>query len=77
MRLRMHPGIQHDTKELATHIGMAHFAQTGPADTYCSQCEFRAKGGCQKYVRLTKQKIKTFPGETPSCRHFVPKRLNV
>jgi hypothetical protein len=77
MRLKMHPGMPHDTKELATHVGMAHFAQTGPSNTYCSQCEHRWKGGCAKFVQLTKSKVKLFPGETPSCRHFAPKGLDV
>lgn len=79
MRLKIHPGIAHDTKELAPHIGMAHFAQTGPANTYCKQCHFRWKGGCSKFVELTKDvgKIHTFPGDTPSCRHFAPKGLDV
>lgn len=77
MRLKIHPGIAHDEKELSTHIGMAHFAKTGPANTYCSQCDYRAKGGCQKFVELTKSKIRMFPGETPSCRHFIPKKLDV
>lgn len=77
MRLKIHPGITHNEKELATHVGMAHFAQTGPANTYCSQCEHRWKGGCAKYVQLTKDKVRLFPGETPSCRHYGPRGLDV
>lgn len=77
MRLKIHPGINHSEQEMATHVGMAHFAKTGPANTYCSQCDYRSKGGCAKFVQMTKGKLKLFPGETPSCRHFVPKKLDV
>ena len=77
MRLKIHPGIAHDASELATHVGMAHFAQTGPANTYCGKCDHRWKGGCAKYVELTKDAVRTFPGETPSCRYYAPKGLDV
>jgi len=77
MRLKMHPGITHTSSELATHIGMAHFSATGPENTYCSQCSYRAKGGCLKFLELTKDKIRTFPRETLSCKYFTPKELNV
>jgi hypothetical protein len=77
MRLNVHPGIARDVKESATHIGMAHFATTGPANTFCSQCDYRSKGGCSKFVQMTKSKVKTFPKETPSCKYFVPKQLQI
>jgi len=77
MRLNIHPGIQHEPSALATHAGMAHFATTGPANTFCSQCDYRSKGGCAKFVQMTKGKLKMFPGETPSCKYFVPKMLQL
>jgi hypothetical protein len=77
MRLNIHPGIAHGIKESATHIGMAHFATTGPVNTFCSQCDYRSKGGCSKFVQMTKSKVKTFPKETPSCKYFVPKQLQL
>lgn len=77
MRLKIHPGITHDASALATHIGMAHFATTGPAGTFCSQCDYRAKGGCAKFVEMTKGKLRMFPAETPSCKYFAPKQLQL
>lgn len=77
MRLNIHPGITHDVKETATHVGMAHFAMTGPANTFCSQCDYRSKGGCAKFVQMTRGKLRMFPPETPSCKYFVPKQLNL
>jgi len=77
MRLRIHPGITHDASALSTHIGMAHFATTGPAGTLCSQCDYRSKGGCSKFVQMTKGKMKMFPGDTPSCKYFTPKGLQL
>jgi len=77
MRLNIYPGIAHEPNALATHVGMAHFATTGPANTFCTQCSYRAKGGCSKFVEMTKGKLKLFPGQTPSCKYFDPKMLDV
>jgi hypothetical protein len=77
MRLNIHPGITHDTKVTATHIGMAHFAMTGPPNTFCSQCDYRSKGGCSKFIEMTKSKLRMFPAETPSCKYFAPKQLQL
>jgi hypothetical protein len=77
MRLNIHPGIAHGPSALATHVSMAHFATTGPAGTFCSQCDYRSKGGCAKFVQMTKSKVKTFPSGTPSCKYFVPKMLQL
>jgi len=77
MRLNIHPGIAHEPSTMATHVGMAHFATTGPTGTFCSQCDYRSKGGCAKFVQMTKGKVKTFPKETPSCKYFIPKKLQL
>jgi hypothetical protein len=73
MKLDIHPGINHPEHVLRTHAGMAHFAQTGPADTWCKQCASFSREGCAKYIELTGKKGKTFPAETPSCKYFEPK----
>lgn len=65
--------------------GMAHFAGTGPAHTFCSQCRSfmggvrplpRNKSGltlkqsCAKFKTMTGHDGPTFDGGTPSCKHF-------
>jgi hypothetical protein len=70
MLLEVHPGIDHPEHIRMTHAGMAHFAQTGPANTWCKQCAFFSKKGCAKYAQLTRKKTLTFPADTPSCKYF-------
>ena len=73
MKLDTHPGIDHPEHIRLTHAGMAHFAQTGPVNTWCKQCASFSRKGCAKYAQLTRKKTLTFPAETPSCKYFEPK----
>ena len=73
-RLNVHPGIHHDASVMATHVGMAHFAGTGPAGTSCTTCEYRVKGGCSKFVEMTKGTVRTYPKDTPSCKYYAAKK---
>ena len=72
-----------------THIGMAHFAGTGPAGEICGNCkhwsgEFdpyrvlqRIKPGlCRKHAerRQTDRKTAPVPHDASACRHFEGKQ---
>jgi hypothetical protein len=57
--------------------GMAHFANTGPPDTYCRTCIFwgyqqgvRRHGGCRKYQELMHRDGPKVRASTPSCRYY-------
>jgi hypothetical protein len=61
-----------DQKAADSWLGMAHFADTGPARTTCAQCAFAEKDGdsnvtCRKTIPT---EIRPFPKQTASCRHF-------
>jgi hypothetical protein len=73
MKLDINPGINHPEHVLRTHAGMAYFAQTGPAETWCEQCVSYSRSSCAKYTELTRKTGKTFSGQTPSCKYFEPK----
>jgi hypothetical protein len=57
--------------------GMAHFAGTGPADSYCATCIYwqvqgkRTSPSCEKFRSLTNGKnTPLIPAGTPACRHY-------
>jgi hypothetical protein len=67
-----------------SHVGMAHFAGTGPAGTTCGGCVFLddklagkpgrehriQQPGCRKYLRLTGRHGGAIPDNTPACKYF-------
>jgi len=76
-----------DTLRKFTHIGIAHFAKTGPKNMTCRQClEWSANGyyaksnktgptlkpgSCDAYTRMMNQTKKTVPYKAASCKYFV------
>jgi len=61
---------------ITEHVGMAHFAGTGPAGAVCSSCEHWVtnqtgkKMVCAQYRRMTGDDKKAVPSGTASCRYF-------
>lgn len=79
------PGLAE--KVAATYPGQAHWAGTGPADTYCGKCvhfggdgwhpgpcrkfEKIMRAGVRKGARIPKHKI---PASARSCRYYEAKK---
>ncbi len=58
-----------------THAGMAHFANTGPLGTTCSQCVYwrgtgRKLNPCGKTRQMTGSIGPKVPGTAWSCKYF-------
>ena len=70
-------GIPQPTQVLETHVGMAHFANTGPLGATCGDCGYYRRGRCQKYRELMKIGGKSFPKETAACTHFSSDKIKL
>lgn len=68
------PGVPSRADAIA---GMAHFAGSGPPDTYCRGCIFwgyqrggKRFDGCRKYQQLMHQDGPKIRGTNASCRYY-------
>lgn len=66
------------TNMRSSHVGMAHFAGTGPADKTCKDCAHRtAASGRMHFCEKTRQmtgKTVAIPAKPAACKYFQPKK---
>jgi len=61
-----------------TVVGMAHFADTGPAGATCDGCAFwknspvrkKPTNICHKFMQMTGDGMKAVPANCAACRYF-------
>lgn len=64
-------------EHLASHAGMAWFANTGPLGTNCGECgAYHGRGRCLTAKKMASGKdCGVIPAETPSCKYFASDKM--